>query len=332
MSNPYRIELLPVDSQVLRDNRAGDPSRRELALLVPPDVGPRTPLPVVWMMPSHGSSQGGFLAHDPWREGLPQRLGRLTETTAMPPIIAALPDLFTRYGGSQSLDSAATGPYETHLWTELRPLLENHRPISAHGICGHSSGGYAAIVQSLRHPDILSACASHAGDMLFELSYQPDFPKAAARIRQEGGLEKLMAAFESAPKKMDGRWLTAVNVIGMAACYSPDTASPLGLALPFDLETCELKSDVWSRWLAWDPVRMIEVPGAADALRSLRLLFIDAGNRDEWNLHWGARAFVRRLKAAGVPHLHEEFDDGHMGTAYRFDRSLPLLARALSGA
>lgn len=325
----YRLETLPVDSQLLRGNRPGDPHQRELMLLVPEGV--TGALPVIWMIPSHGSSQGGFLANDPWREGFPQRLNRLSAATDFPPVIIALPDLFTRYGGSQCVDSTAIGPYESHLWQELRPLVENHHAVSAHGICGHSSGGYAAITQAMRHPEFVSAIACHAGDMLFEYSYQADFPKAASRFRSEGGVEKFMAAFLAAQKKQDGKWLSAVNVLAMAACYSPDESQPLGIALPFEPDTCEVRPDIWARWLERDPVRMAEQPDTVAALKKLRLLFIDAGSRDEWNLHWGARALVKRLKAAGVAHTFEEFDDGHMGTSYRFDRSLPLLARALQG-
>jgi enterochelin esterase family protein len=323
----YRVETLPVDSQLLRGNRAGDPHERELVLLVP--EGHAGPLPVIWMIPGHGSSQGGFLANDPWREGLSQRLTRLSAEADFPPVILALPDLFTRYGGSQCVDSSAIGPYESHLWEELRPLVERRWSVTAHGVCGHSSGGYAAITQAMRHPEYVSAIACHAGDMLFEYSYLADFPKAAARFRSEGGVEKFMAAFTAAAKKQDGKWLSAINVLAMAACYSPDETQPLGIALPFDPDTCEVRPDVWARWLARDPVRLADRPESLAALQRLRLLFLDAGTRDEWNLQWGARALVKRLRLAGVAHTYEEFDDGHMGTAYRFDRSLPLLARAL---
>jgi hypothetical protein len=40
--------------------------------------------------------------------------------------------------------------------------------------------------------------------------------------------------------------------------------------LPFDLQTGRLVEDVWARWLARDPVRM--VPAHADALRGLRAI------------------------------------------------------------
>jgi hypothetical protein len=68
----------------------------------------------------------------------------------------------------------------------------------------------------------------------------------------------------------------------------------------------------------------------ADALRSLRLLFLDCGNRDEHALHYGARRLVQRLHALGIAHQHEEFDDGHMDIDYRYDVSLPKLAGALA--
>ena len=66
------------------------------------------------------------------------------------------------------------------------------------------------------------------------------------------------------------------------------------------------------------------------ALRGMRLVFLDAGTRDEYCLDLAAQQLAARLRAIGAPVVHEEFDDGHMNTAYRFDRSLPLLGQALS--
>lgn len=329
MTSMFELHSLSISSSLLRDHANGDPHERTLIVLTPPGVPNDAPLPVIWMFPGHGSSHGSFLADDPWKEGLPQRAHRLWKAGTLPPVRFALPDLFTRFGGSQVLDSSATGPYERHLWEELKPLLESRFRTTAHGCAGHSSGGYGALVQAMRHPEIVRAVACHAGDMLFELSYQPDFPKAANQLRREGGPEKLMAAFTAAAKKQDNRWYSAINVMAMAACYSPDPTHPLGFALPFELDTCELRHDIFARWLENDPVRMVEKPAFANALKSLKLLFIDAGSRDEWNLHWGARAFVKRLTNQQIAHTYEEFDDGHSGTSYRFDRSLPMLARAL---
>ena len=119
---------------------------------------------------------------------------------------------------------------------------------------------------------------------------------------------------------------TAINVfgltIGMAACYSPNGS---GFDLPFDLETGEMREDVWKRWLEHDPVRL--VPSYEENLRSLKLLYLDAGTRDEFNLDIGARILSTKLKELDIPLIHEEFDDGHFNISYRFDRSLELISQ-----
>jgi hypothetical protein len=46
-------------------------------------------------------------------------------------------------------------------------------------------------------------------------------------------------------------------------------------------------------------------------------------------LHYGARALVRRLTAARIEHVYEEFPDDHNNTDYRLDVSLPYLYAAL---
>jgi hypothetical protein len=68
----------------------------------------------------------------------------------------------------------------------------------------------------------------------------------------------------------------------------------------------------------------------AAALRSLRLVYLDAGLRDEFNLQYGARIFCQRLQARGIPFTHEEFDDGHMNIQYRYDVSLKAISDALA--
>jgi hypothetical protein len=66
-------------------------------------------------------------------------------------------------------------------------------------------------------------------------------------------------------------------------------------------------------------------------LRSLKALYIDCGERDQFNLLYGARRFVRRLNELDIAHRYEEFADNHSGVDYRMDESLPFLAAALEG-
>jgi dienelactone hydrolase len=92
-----------------------------------------------------------------------------------------------------------------------------------------------------------------------------------------------------------------------------------------------LRPEIWQRWLDWDPVRM--VPRYADALRSMKAVWIDAGNRDEWFLDVGAQAFRAALAEVGVPddviHL-ELFDAGHMSIGYRYPLSLAWLCERIA--
>jgi acetyl esterase/lipase len=118
-----------------------------------------------------------------------------------------------------------------------------------------------------------------------------------------------------------------LNVIAMAAAYSPRADAPLGLELPFDLATGRLRDAVWSRWLACDPVRF--VPARRDALARLRSVYLDCGTRDEFNLRWGTRMVAESLREAGVAVEHQEFEAGHRGIDYRYARSLAHLGPRL---
>jgi hypothetical protein len=113
----------------------------------------------------------------------------------------------------------------------------------------------------------------------------------------------------------------------MAACYSADEVGTVHL--PYDLTTGELKADIWARWLAWDPVRM--VPVHAETLKNMRAIYIDAGKRDEFFLDLGAEAFRQALERIGVIDVFFElFDATHFEIEYRYPLSLKYLAERLS--
>ena len=71
------------------------------------------------------------------------------------------------------------------------------------------------------------------------------------------------------------------------------------------------------------------VPGHADALRSMRAIWLDAGTRDEWYLDLGARAFADELNALGVHYRFELFDAGHSAIEYRYPMAIAFLATVL---
>ncbi len=330
-----RVERFAIRSEALRGNPLGDPDEREVAVYVPPgyDEEGKRRYPVVHVLTGYTGRGVMLLNRSGWGEGLDERMDRLVASGACPPMILAMPDCFTRLGGSQYLDSTATGCYETHLVSEFVPEVDRrYRTLAdrAHrGIMGKSSGGYGAIVQAMRHPEVFGACADHSGDSAFEYCYLPDFPKVVRAIGKHGSLEKFLEAFFAAAKKTK-ELIEVMNILAMASSYSPNPARkpPLAFDLPFDLGTGEIVAGVWKRWLAWDPVEMIASHEAS--LRGLRLLFVDCGRKDEFALDIGARILVKRLRARGIPVEHEEFDDGHMDITYRYDVSLAKLGGALA--
>jgi hypothetical protein len=114
----------------------------------------------------------------------------------------------------------------------------------------------------------------------------------------------------------------------MCATYDPDPNAPYGVRLPVDPQTCELIPERWEKWLAWDPVVMAQTRGPG--LARLKALHIDCGEIDQYNLLYGARRLHRLLEQQRIAHVYEEFPDDHSAVDYRMDKSLPLLAKALS--
>ena len=85
----------------------------------------------------------------------------------------------------------------------------------------------------------------------------------------------------------------ARSVIRATLVADPNPDDPLGFDLPTDLRTGARVDEVWSKWLAFDPLHAVE--HHVDALRSLELLHLECGTRDEYNLQFGLRVLSDRL-------------------------------------
>ena len=327
-----KVELVSFDSTVLRDNPLDDPTERRFPVYLPPGYNASSDrrYPVLYVLAGYAGTALGVENEAPWGETLSQRLDRLIHSGACEPVIVVSPDCFTRLGGSQYLNSSAVGRYDDYLTSEVVPFIDRSfrtRPVAAsRGVFGKSSGGYGALVHLMKHPDVFSAAAAHAADMGFEYCYLPDFPKVISALATHGSPTAFVEAFLTKAKK-PGKDFPVMNIICMAACYSPNERSPWGFDFPFHVDHGELDTDVWQKWLALDPIRM--VTEEADALRRTRLLFFDCGSRDTFNLQLGARRLASRLRELEISHEFEEYPDDHFGLTYRYDVSIPKLVEAL---
>jgi S-formylglutathione hydrolase FrmB len=332
--SPSRVEQPLLTSRVLEGNPLGDPHIRTVPVYVPAgyDDSPARHYPVLVMLSGYGGSGPLLLNLRPWDESLPQQLDRLIRSGAMAPALVVMPDCWTRYGGSQYLNSSALGRYEDYLIEEVIPFVDaRYRtlPDRAHrGIAGKSSGGYGALVQGMHHPEVFGAVACHSGDMYFEFCYMGDLAKLHANLASYGGWPKLRDELHAIRPK-DTKFFQTLATLCYGMAYAPNPEAPDGFELPIDVGSGALNEAAWARWLSHDPVRKLDDPRYVEALRSLKLLYVDAGDRDEFSLQVGARVLVQRLQGLGIDHYFEEFPDGHFNIQYRYDTSLPMLSAAL---
>jgi pimeloyl-ACP methyl ester carboxylesterase len=330
-----RIEEAWIDGAQLRGNPLGDPTRRPIWTYLPPgyddDQGRR--YPVVYTIQGFTGQLDMWRNRTAFRPTFPELVDQLFADGEVPPCLVVFVDCWTSLGGSQYLDSPATGRYHSYLCEDVVPWVDaHHRTLAARehrGILGHSSGGYGAMVTPMLRPDLFGGLASHAGDGLFEHCYLPEFPIVVRTLRERygGSYERFWEDFRSRPANTRANDHVLVDVYAMAACYSADPDGTV--RLPFDLHTGRLLPDVWERWLARDPVRM--APHHAEALRSLCVIHLDAGTRDEHYLDLAAEAFRRELAAIGVTRVQFlQHDGGHVGNQHRYALALRHLAERLA--
>ncbi|HVO21387.1 MAG TPA: alpha/beta hydrolase-fold protein [Anaeromyxobacter sp.] len=327
-----KLVELEIDARPLAGNPLGDPSRRTLLVYLPPGHG-GAPLPAVYFLHGFSGSVRSWRNFSMFQPTVPERIDARIAAGELPPFVAVFPDGATRLGGTQWIDAPAVGRYQAYVAEavvgEVEARFGTLPAREARAVLGKSSGGYGALCMGRDRPEVFAHVACHSGDAGFEYCYLMDFPRAAAALLDGTAPEEwLRAATRRAQEtKLKGDDLPVLNVLAMAAHYSPEPGASLGLSLPFSIPTGRLRPEVWERWLQHDPVRF--VPASIAAFRSLGTVYLDCGTRDEYHLRWGARMVAESLRAAGVEVVHQEFEDGHMNVNYRYDTSLSVIVPRL---
>jgi Putative esterase len=331
-----RLHQETIESELLRGNPLGDPHVRPLWIYTPPgyDEAPDARYPSIYVIQGYSGQVEMWANTTPFRQPFPVTADAVFADGSVPGCILVFVDAWTAYGGSQFVDSAGTGAYHSYLCDEVVPWVDAHYRTLAdrdsRAITGKSSGGFGAMITPMLRPDLFGALATHAGDALYEYCYLPDFAKAARGLREfDHDIQAWWRDFRSRVPFTNEHDMRLTLLLGCTAAFSPD---PDGTPrLPFDPRSGQVDEEVWARWLAWDPVRMID--RYADQLRSLRAVWIDAGTRDEWFLDLGAEAFRAGLERIGVPAdriAFELFPAGHGGIDYRYPLAIAWLAERLA--
>ncbi|MEM7517972.1 MAG: alpha/beta hydrolase, partial [Planctomycetota bacterium] len=122
-----RVETRPLESSALEGNALGDPATREVPVYLPPDFGAGERLPVVFLLAGLTGRGHKYFETHPWHLGVIPRYDRsLHAGECSQRAIVVAPDLFTKLGGSQYVNSSAVGAYEDHFVRELVPFIDEH--------------------------------------------------------------------------------------------------------------------------------------------------------------------------------------------------------------
>lgn len=330
-----RIEERTINSAALHGNHLGDAHERPVWVYLPPayDTDQARRFPSIYVIQGYTGQLFMWANHSPFRRNTLQQVDDVF-ADSVDPCIVVFVDAWTKYGGSQYVDSPGTGRYHSYLCDDVVSFIDAHyRTIpsaASRAITGKSSGGFGAMITPMLRPDLFGALATHAGDALYEACYLAEFAQAARALRAYD--HDIWAWWEDFQGR-NGIWApgdpAVVTALGCSAAFSAsDDGTP---QLPFDPRTGVVHPEVWQRWLDWDPVRMVDC--YADSLRGLHSIWIDAGTSDEYYLDLGAEAFRAGLDRISVAPDRVQFElvaGKHGDMHWRYPMAMQWLAGRLA--
>jgi enterochelin esterase-like enzyme len=180
------LERQELQSPALEGNALGDPARRELTVYLPPGYAAgKARYPVAYFLHAFGSGGRGWTNAAGFGLNVPERLDALVASGAIPPVIGVFPDGWTSLGGSQWVNSEATGRYRDYLARDVVGFVDRtYRTLptaASRAVLGHSSGGYGVLVMGRYHPELFGHLGCQSGDAYFEYCYLPSSSSAPAR-------------------------------------------------------------------------------------------------------------------------------------------------------
>jgi hypothetical protein len=291
-----QLEVLEVRSTKLKSNPLGDPATRRVAVIVPDGTKVDAPLPLVIYLPGWGGSSEDVIAQGGgW-------LGRTVDRMASAgfPLRIAVVDGRSRYGGSQFLNSGATGEYADYVADEVSPAVEARYPLAREAafpriIAGHSSGGYGALLLAMDHQRKFAAVVALSPDSDFEVTHKPLVQQSSVRTLSPAEVEAAMAPAGKFQLPGDG---LARMVVGLCANYAPVAGKPGRFEWLYDARGA-WRQEAWQRWLDLDPLHVVR--RRADAFAATQRIYLDGAEHDEFGANIGARKIHDVLRERKSP-------------------------------
>ena len=274
-----QLEVLTITSTKLRGNPLGDPVTRRVAVFKPDAV---KDAPLVVYLPGWGGSSEDAIA-----EGKNAWFGRVVDELAAKGMNfrIAVVDGRSRYGGSQFLNSSATGEYADYVADEIVPILTKGGGQTCL-IAGHSSGGYGALMLAISHHEKFPAVVALSPDSDFEITHKPLVQDASVRAVTRAELDAAMAPAKPAQ-------LPSSLFLGLCANYAPTAGKPGRFEWLYD-ERGQWRADTWARWLALDPLTVVRKN--PEAFAKTQRVYLDGAEHDEFGANIGARKIHEAIR------------------------------------
>ena len=291
-SGPH-LEVLQFESRALQDNPLHDPASRPVPVFLPAQATNGARLPVVYYLPGYGNSTANFIrSSNAWLQCVQQI------SDAVTPLILVVADGKTRWGGSQYLNSAAQGNYEDYICDEIVPAVETHYPVPTNGvarlIAGHSSGGFGALRLGVSRQKLFQGVIALSPDSDFPTSHLPLVTVPGVTNVPLGDIKKIAAGRLPLPKDGD-----LIYALALSAAYAPRGHFHAGeFDWLYDAHG-KFRNDVWQRWLANDPLTVVQRD--LHAFGPGQVIYLDGAARDEYSANIGARKIYEVLLARPNP-------------------------------
>ncbi len=297
LADAAQLEVVKIAGEKLRGNPLGDPVARRVAIFKPDGVKDDALLPLVVYLPGWGGSSEDAIA-----QGTRAWFGEVVDQLAARGmrLRIAVVDGRSRYGGSQFLNSTATGDYADYVADEIMPALTKQPCI----VAGHSSGAYGALMLAMSRHEKFTAVVALSPDSDFETTHKPLVEQASARAVTRAELDAAMAPAKRARLPDDG---LARLIMGLCANYAPTAAQRGRFDWLYD-DAGKWREDTWQRWLALDPLTIAREK--KDAFSATQRVYLDGAEHDEFGANIGA-AKIHKALVGKIPHVTFYESPGH---------------------
>lgn len=286
---------------------------RDVLVYEPHGFTSKDPLPCLIHMPGYGSSPQRWMQKDMPMHRL---MDLLILEGRIPACRVVCIDGSTPLGGSQYVDSELNGPFAQHIIQEILPWIASQYQVDGpFKLCGHSSGGFAALHLSSLYPKCFDKVASFGGDLYFELTHKNMIAELINTFRKGNYGQSMKDCLQRN---------TFSYILGLCAAYSPNLSQKKWwVDFPIDMETTLIDENIWKRWLSFDPLCWNKT--RLKKLKQMDLVYLCAGAEDQFQLHLGAEAFHLRCQSMGISSQLQIIEGNHSLSVRQMEAGLIAL-------